>query len=115
MSDNELLGLNIMGSFSLQKELENVLLLEFSLSATEDISNCGQLRDFNRLILAESGLQSGRTFFEVIQPNTFFTSLCTLWERKAYKMGENAMFEMLQIKAPKLIQLGNATVGYIVS
>ena len=83
MSDNELLGLNIMGSFSLQKEEENVLLLvlvvvELSLSATEDISNCGQLKDFNRLILAESGLQSGRTFLEVIQPKTFFTSLCTL-------------------------------------
>ena len=52
MSDNELLGLNIMGSFSLlQKDEEKVLLFVVvsSLSATEDISNCGQLKDFNRL------------------------------------------------------------------
>ena len=113
MSDNELLGLNIIGSFSLlQKDEEKVLLFVVvsSLSATEDISNCGQLKDFNRLTWAESGLHSGRLDLgEVKQPSTFFTSLCTLCDLYAYKMGEKATLERLQSKAPQLIQGGNGS------
>ena len=105
--------LQIIGSFSNVVSLatcdENVFSFSFSLA--EDISNCGQLSDLSLcsvLGLEEPFIAIFRRLLtlNILHPKTFFTSRCTLFERKAYKMGENMVLQRPQIKARSKVHNG---------